>query len=211
MFTYCGNNPVNCQDPSGQLFGSAIRFVSRIIKTAVKEIYRIVNYTHNSKVDSNPSTSTHNRLINDQNGTTGNSFKYGNYSASWNGCETIAVHNAKVLNGIDSTLSNTMNDFQDAGAMIGFGALGSNPYAIGRVLDNEGIGYSRVGLDDITQEGTYIISFWNDNAPCNGLHTVAVSYDGANYTTYNLYGRGNTSTKSPYIYANNYICGYYLR
>ena len=62
----------------------------------------------------------------------------------------------------------------------------------------------------MTKQGVYIISFWNDNAPWNGLHTVAVSYDGTTYTTYNLNGNGSESFVSPEFYARLYICGYYL-
>ena len=213
LFAYCGNNPVNRCDPSGHFWITAL-IVTAIVATVAAIGYKHVskrNSERNSEVDSNPETSTNNKIVNDQNGATGNNFEYGLHKSSWNGCETIAVHNAKVSKGIDSSLSETMADFQSVGAMIGYGALGSNPYQIGSVLSKEGIDYSRVGLDDMTESGTYIISFWNDNAPWNGLHTVAVDFDGTTYTTYNLNGNGNTSKIAPSIYANNFICGYYLR
>lgn len=213
MFAYCFNNPINMNDPSGdwpELIGNALRCGIAMIKALYYNTLKNNNVS-NSKVDSDSSTTTKNKIINDQKGATGTNFKYGIYSASWNACETIAVHNAKVLNGIDSSLSETMNDFQSVGAMIGDGYFGSNPYAIGRVLRKEGIAYSRVGINDMTQSGTYIISFWNDNTPWNGLHTVAISYDGSVYTAYNLYGLGDQSDILLVDYAKQYICGYYLR
>ena len=88
--------------------------------------------------------------------------------------------------------------------------MGSDPLKIGAVLWERGMPYSCVSLNEMTQEGVYIISYWNDGAPWNGLHTVAVNYDGKGYTTYNLWGNGSTSDRSPMEYANAYICGYYL-
>ena len=155
-------------------------------------------------------TSTRNRLINDQNGTTGQTFTYGACYAQKNACKTIAVHNAKVLLGMDSTLSDTMAAFQDANAMMAFGYLGSDPLRIGTVLRNEGIQYTRIRLDEMDKPGTYIISFWNDKPLTEGLHTVAVSYDGSQYTTYNKKGYGDLYFKEPSTYASRFICGYYL-
>ena len=177
----------------------------------VRKFYQNIakrNSAHNSNVDSNPSTTTESKILNDQNGATGTNFEYGLHSASWNACEAIAVHNAKVLKGMNSSLSETITDFHNAGAMIGDGFFGSNPYAIGRVLSREGIAYSRVGIDNMHQEGIYVISFWNEGAPWNGLHTVAVRYDGLEYTAYNLNGRARSILLT--TYSTRYICGYYL-
>ena len=87
--------------------------------------------------------------------------------------------------------------------MSPFGVFGSDPLAIGSVLRNEGISYTRVRLDEMDKPGTYIISFWNTPQ----IHTVAVSYDGGSYTTYNFKGYEEVP---PSNYASRYICGYYL-
>ncbi len=169
------------------------------------------NFAHNSIADSDPSSSTHNRLVNDQNGATGSLFEYGAFHASWNACEAIAVHNAKVLNGLESSLSDAIKAFQSAGAMLLRGALGSNPYAIGRVLKNEGLECERVRLSEITNKGTYIISFWNSKAPWRGLHTVALSGNGRTLTAYNLRGDGKSCPIALSDYARHYICGYRIK
>ena len=39
--------------------------------------------------------------------------------------------------------------------------------------------HTRIRLDEMDKPGTYIISFWNDKPLANGLHTVAVSYNGS--------------------------------
>ena len=170
-----------------------------------------MNYVRNTQVDKNKTTTTQNKLINDQNNKSGigGNFRYGFYPASHNACETIAVHNAKVLKGINSNLSSTMLEFQMSNAMIEpTGYFGSNPYSIGRVLSNSGISYSRVGLNEMTESGTYIISYWNGTPCMSSLHTVAVEYNGISYFTYNY--KGGVSYKDPSEYASNYICGYYL-
>lgn len=91
--------------------------------------------------------------------------------------------------------------------MTPLGIFGSDPLAIGSVLRNEGISYTRVRLDEMDKPGTYIISSWNDKPLKNGLHTVAVSYNGSSYTTYNI---GDDKYSPPSAYAQDYICGYYL-
>lgn len=193
-------------------------FVIAVIAVAVLALLAILGYLciakcnrrRNEAVDRDPSTTTRARLINDQYDATGRQFVYGFHAARKNACETIAVHNAKVLLGRESTLSRTMADFQAAGAMIGYGLFGSSPRAIGRVLRRGGIAYERVSLADMTRRGVYIISFWNDRAPWGGLHTVAVRYDGVRYTTYNLKGRGEVTSLPPSVYARHFICGYFL-
>ena len=170
----------------------------------------LANSRHNGKADANPKTATRGRLINDQNGITGHGFRYGLFAASLNSCEAIAVHNAKIMKGLDSCLSQTMLDFQQARTMVLLGAWGSNPYAIGRLLKKEGVACRRVGLAELNRPGRYIISFWNKNKPWHGLHTVALSYNGKTYTTYNLKGRGAVSSQNPHEYASDYICGYGL-
>ena len=211
MFAYCQNNPIMLSDPNGNISIFSVIAVAAALTKVVKLVLKESNKKNNSKVDANPDTTTKGKIINDQNGKTGDNFRYGAYPASHNACEAIAVHNAKVLMGDDSsTLSETIYDFQSSGAMIGFGGLGSNPLAIGRVLNKEGIKYSRVGLNDMTEQGVYIMSFWNENPPWNGLHTVAVSYNGINYIAYNLNGNNIEYNISLSDYSKRFICGYYL-
>jgi len=168
------------------------------------------NLEVNAAVDRDPHTTTIATIVNDQNGVTGRLFVYGAYPARHNACEAIAVHNAKLLKGVPSSLSQTINDFQCGHAMIGRGFLGSNVLAIGRILSASGLSWRRVGLRDLADKGLYIISFWNGRIPWDGIHTVTVRHDGQGYTTYNLAGDGRVSQRSPVDYAKSYICGYRL-
>lgn len=216
MFAYCGNNPVSRKDPSGQFWLFSLIATTIITITTVA----VVGYNHvskrnskrNSKVDENPETTTKNKIITDQDGATGQNFEYGLYPAQHNACETIALHNAKVLKGIDSSLSETMSDFQSSGAMIGYGYFGSDPTAIGLVLDKEGIDYCKMSSpQDMTMYGTYIMSYWNGKPWRSSLHTIAFSYTSQECIAYNLWCNGQeTSDFDPSMYSDNYICGYYL-
>lgn len=169
------------------------------------------NYIKNAKADRDPEITTHNRIVNDQNEARGRSFRYGLYPAKHNACEAIAVHNAKVLLGIDSSLSETIKLLQASHAMIGCGLFGSDPFTIGRVLKSEGIDYTEVGSDELTRAGVYIISYWTGKPFFSALHTVAVSYDGKRYTTYNKSGHGTPYYDPPSDYSAHFICAYYLK
>ena len=170
-----------------------------------------LNYVSNARAELDPALSTEGRIVNDQNGARGRAFRYGLYPASHNACEVIAVHNAKLLLGLASSLPDTVMSFQSSFAMIGFGLIGSDVFAIGRVLRHEGIGHTRIGADGITRQGTYVISYWTGRPILSTLHTVAVSYDGERCTTYNRSGHGATSHMPPSDYAAHFVCGYYLK
>ena len=209
MFAYCGNDPVNRSDPSGEWWWVVAAVVAVVI-VVKNEWYAKKNYKHNSQVDKFALTTTKNTIINDQQKDTGKNFEYGNYPASHNSCEAIAIHNAKVEKGIESTLSETIRDCQTAGAMPIEGYFGTNPFEIGTDLDRSGLSYSRVGINEMDKKGVYIMSYWNEWAPFNGLHTVAIKYDGSQYAAYNLLGDGQVYPITPSDYSFKFICGYYL-
>ena len=113
------------------------------IRRRKKRLLAERNFEINSKCDADPATSSADRIVCDQNGARGNSFVYGKYPAHHNACEAIAVHNAKVLLKIPSTLSETIARFQTLHVMIFMGFFGSNVFKIGRVLKSYGIKYKR--------------------------------------------------------------------
>ena len=159
-----------------------------------KSVLALVNYKKNSKVDKGEN-STRNRLINDQLSgdgkklTTGDLFKYGFYNLSHNGCEAIAVHNAKVLANYDSTLSDTIFDFETSNAEVGYGALGSDPRLIGLVLLREKVDFDAIkSIDGIGKNGTYIISYWEEEGKI--IHTITYK-DGV---FYNLRCNGSSTS-----------------
>lgn len=108
--------------------------------------------------------------------------------------------------GQNSSLSQTIYEFQCLGLMIGDGGWGSDVTGIGAAMEIRGYKAYSVGLNELNKPGVYIISFWNENPPVNGLHTVAVSYNGDNYSTYNLKGRGEVDNRNP----NEYVGDRYI-
>lgn len=109
-----------------------------------------------------------------------------------------------------------MYDFITIGALVSnplkplvYGGGGTNPYSIGLMLDNYGIRYKSVGLDEMTDEGVYIMSYWVGNVT-EGIHTIALQLKNGQYTAYNEEGRGKTSLFDPQAYGgNNFVCCYY--
>ena len=210
MYAYCGNNPVMYVDYSGE--GIATYLSKFLISRWDFWTYVVseINYNHNKKNETDPINTTKGQIINDQEGDRISNFRFGLASATGTSCEAIAIHNIKTFLGIDSTLSDTIRDCKDEGIMLLGGILGSRPSGIGKVLRRSMLNYKRVSLDRMNTQGYYIISFWVRGNVFNGLHTVAVYFDGNTYTTYNLKGDGEISNKHPSEYAYSYICGYYI-
>lgn len=180
------------------------------IRSSRRRALAAANYENNSRRDADPETTTLGRTVNDQNGMTGRTFLYGDYPARHNACEAIAVHNARVLTGERSRLSDVIVRFQASGAMIRRGYFGSNVFKIGRVLKSYGVKYKRLFRRKFDRPGVYIVSFWNEKPLKNGIHTVAFTFDGEKYTTYNLHGGGKASDEAPGVYAKHFIVGYYI-
>ena len=187
MFAYCGNNPVMRADESGQgwfkkLVKDAVAIVTVAFVTAVNAMVtnsntnkaiKESNYKNNMAAENNPdAVSTRNQLIKSQSATGfADHYEYGLQSAKENGCEVIAVHNVKVTLGIDSTFGDTALQFQSVGGMWLYGFLGSTPQSIGMVLKMNGIDYSMVSANEITDSGTYVVVYWS-SAP--KIHTAMI-------------------------------------
>jgi len=212
MFAYCNNSPVSCIDSEGtQAVQNTMRMSNdgggTFTCNGSPKRKGSTSY-HNAMADGCSSTTTRNRIINDQNGTTGYAFRFGRYLAKDKACEAIAVHNVKVLKGMDSTLSETIDAFMSCGAIWLGGLLGSNQYEIGKVLDYYNISYSKTAINYMVEEGTYIVSYVNEKA-YTGIHTIAVTYDGQGYTAYNYY----ENDKGPFYpseFITRSICVYYV-
>ena len=202
LYAYCDNNPVMRVDYGGEFWGLAIAIITAVVLIVHNELQKS-NLAVNSALDADSTTTTKDKIIEHQ--PTMSNFQYGLYGADHNGCEIIAVHNARLLMGLESSFSKTADAFHNNWAMLGIsGFFGSNPYAIGRVLDSYGMNYTRVKANEITKHGVYIVSFFNSNSLM--IHTIAVEYNDNGYTPYNNYG----VEFDPFSLGRRYICGYYL-
>lgn len=89
------------------------------------------------------------------------------------------------------------------------GLWGASPNDVRTYFDEKGISYVGSFFIPVLQEtvqtqgrGVLIISFWN-RPMTDGIHTIAINYDGHNYTGYNYYT--NTSTPQPYTSINEFL------
>ncbi len=218
MFTYCGNNPIVYTDQSGCFFVTIIGFVVTVAATITitkmtKEALKKSNQVNNARIDNDKSTTTHNIIINNQKKAPITDFNYGVRPANKNGCEAIAIHNAKVLEGVDSTLTDTFADIQDHNGMWLFGIFGTYPHIADDVIEDSGLNCTLVNLSEMTAPGTYIISYWNEPIR-DGIHTVAISYNGYEYTVYNTCKNcrdGEFATCDTLDeFKKGFICGYHI-
>lgn len=89
----------------------------------------------------------------------------------------------------DSTLSDTIFDFETSNAEVGYGALGSDPRLIGLVLLREKVDFDAIkSIDGIGKNGTYIISYWEEEGKI--IHTITYK-DGV---FYNLRCNGSSTS-----------------
>lgn len=123
------------------------------------------------------------------------------------GADYIAVHKARCLMDLETSLSEVIKAFYKNNAMLipkTNGALGSDPRKIGSVLEYYGMSYEMVEQNGWTRSGLYIVSYWTKDS-IHQIHTIAVKYIGSRYIPYNS---GSFST--PDALGSLYICGYYL-
>ena len=233
-YAYCDNDPVNYVDYSGL---SAIKWIGNLYLKAryigiLRQRDNLPLYKQNHIKSIAQEQLEYNRehkpeahykfdYINGQKLRDVMTYMYGSHNASYNACEAIAVYNALHYLGRDKYLEDIMYDFYTMGAletdMIHFqewtktGGWGTNPFAIGLLLSDYGIGYKSVGLEGMTDAGMYIMSYWSGKIT-RGIHTVALYYDGKVYKAYNLTGKGDQSQEfDPQMYfGENFICAYYL-
>lgn len=168
-----------------------------------KELVR-ENYRLNALADECKETTTENRLVTDQNGATGRAFVMGKYPAKHNACEAISLHNAKVLLGLPSRLSDAIDAMFKNGVVGGKGFFGVLPWRLGKVFEAEGLAYRKVKFDELSQNGIFVVSFWNKKPLKNGLHTVAAETKDGATTLFNYAGK----TKLDEEMKKRYICGY---
>lgn len=147
------------------------------------------NYLRNKKLDDDPRTSTANKLVSDQCGATGRRFRYGRFGADYNACEVIALHNARILMGGGSSLSEAFKTVQLRGGMFCGGKWGTKLSRIGKIARSSfGLKAQAVRrIEKIDRDGVYILSFWNcERDVLQGLHTVALRRENGTCLVYNL-------------------------
>ena len=209
MFAYCGNDPVNCYDPSGH--------------------YNLnVNLM---ETDSGWSTGGTNPsaypigTINGQGRDYYNNIPFGLSTIGNSGCATIATYNAMWLSGRTSTLRSVIEYYEGHFSPRWFGVT---PREVARFLDDHNITYSNVRSFDeastkLRNGGVAIITFWNaaviPGTPiinmAEGAHTVAVTATASgSIRVYNAHNKDESCREygcwEDYIGTGVFMSGYYI-
>lgn len=186
----CANMLIPCYRCGVQLWEASFSRIKRRIRRRDVRVME-ENYLNNRRFDDDPRTSTKNRIINDQSGATGHSFRYGDFGADYNACEVIAIHNALVLMSCESALSEAIKTVQQHRGMFCRGKWGTKLSRIGKIAKSEYGLTARVvrKIEKIDRDGVYIMSFWNcERDVLRGLHTVALRRENGVFCVYNLTG-----------------------
>jgi len=140
-------------------------------------------------------------------------FKFGNSNAAHAGCEIIAVLNACELCrnmmdrdgsfdrafGKDSDMllldkirgdrilfSDMIYRAETGGYLLRFGKWGTNPMWLPEFASVYGIKLEKIKKEVPSEEGIYILSFWNDKRVKSGVHTACIQIIGDTAVAYNL-------------------------
>ena len=217
MFVYCGNDPINRIDEVGtgwikkaakKIFGTISTSILKHAKADDSKILGFFNFCNNAWADIAGTTTTWNTMIeNQKDPSIAKNYDYGLANAGHNGCEIIAIHNAKVALGVNSSFAITARDVQKVGGMFAWGMLGSIPGRIGKALAKSGLKYQSVAVNEMYKQGIYIISYWTDK---NSIHTIMIEYDGKKYTPHNYWNKPIPIDTLIPDWVSGYICGYYV-
>ncbi len=117
---------------------------------AFRTVIMLLNRRTNIKADR---MLRRNGLIGDQHGATGRAYMFGVAKARGTSCEAIAIYNALKLTGKEVPLSRVITRILLLCGDMAFGLLGTDPFAIGRVLRSFGADCRRSREEETESEG----------------------------------------------------------
>lgn len=172
-----------------------------------------INRKKNIKIESA------NGLINGQGLGYVSEMRYGLFPMSYNGCEMIAIYNLLFLEGrCGCTLSDICYQMYKPSCVL-CGLFGSDVYVLDRFFNRHGMPVlkttCRERFFEMLEHSRYgIISFWNDNNPLKGVHTVAIERTENGYRIYNRSNRRDTpaeyNTIDEVVSHRRFMVGYCL-
>ncbi|MDR3262858.1 MAG: hypothetical protein LBT30_00935 [Clostridiales bacterium] len=144
-------------------------------------------------------------------------WKFGLTSFDGVGCEVVSVYNIMLMIDRPRPLAEIIYDFEKNGSEMFLGFGGSNPLRLGRYFDGQEIRYAKYfsmkSLQDAANaydDCNIIISYWNNNPPWNGLHTIAVKKTDELYCAYNKYSVILTGSSLKDFSTDYFIIGYII-
>ena len=142
-------------------------------------------------------------------------LRCGRYSASYNGCASIALFNALFLRNCFQPLPSLIRQLECSGCLSFSGRFGTNPYRLNRVLESLPVKSVRFKKLDALEAAlvpgdTAIIVIWNDRQDLRkGAHFFTVQRQQEGYTVYNRLAEiSDTLSLSSIIGNGNFITGY---
>lgn len=189
----------------------ATKFATKVGEKTFMDIYRKLIRKNNKAND------IKNEVINDQSSENVRlkNIHYGYFSMVNNGCEIIAINNALVLSGKDSSIADLVDKFvsKDSYFLINHfflkGLFGAQPKAMGDALNMVGLKNKKAELNDVNKKGIYIVSYWDGTSIFDPIHTIAVRNDGkGNIAAYNNSSYGVTTRFDVSKYKNTFISGF---
>lgn len=123
------------------------------------------------------------KMINGQALGTVSKMRYGLCRMSFNGCETIAVHNALIYAGKARPLPEIARYMERFRLLLG--VFGCSPYKIGRALSHFGADYERA--ESAGNAEAFIITFWTKIPFLSSIHTVFCVRTDKGIKVYNRY------------------------
>ena len=146
-------------------------------------------------------------------------MRYGLFPMSYNGCEMIAIYNLLILEGRHgNSLTDICSEMYKT-ACVFSGLLGSNVYVLDKYFTRHGMPVlktlSRDRFFEYLGNCKYgIISFWNDNNPFKGVHTVCIEKTDNGYRIYNRSNRrcspADYTTADEAVSRHRFMAGYCL-
>jgi hypothetical protein len=131
------------------------------------------------------------KLIRQQNTGEIEAFHYGECSAKHSGCAPISIYNALTLLGKDPSFAKVISQAEGRAGLALKGKAGTNPYGIGKVLDEYGLKYSRYSslseLESRMKVGDVaVMAVWNNREDIRGgAHFFAIDRKEDGYHGYN--------------------------
>lgn len=153
--------------------------------------------------------------VHDQNDPSVQLLRCGRYSASYNGCASIALFNALILKNCFQPLPVLIRQLECSGCLSFSGRFGTNPYRLNRVLENLPVRSVRFKKLDALEAALVpgdaaIIVIWNDRQDLRkGAHFFTVQRQSEGYTVYNRLAEvSDTLSLSSIIGTGSFITGY---
>lgn len=148
-------------------------------------------------------------------------ISFGETNVGKSGCEAVAIYNALIIRNKQRRLCDIIRDLQDAQTLVNRGKWGTNPFQLGRILEEYGL--SQEAMETIAEAeekmnpgDLLLVTVWNHSRrPLQGIHGYVIEMRGpGEYVVFNRVYRDRPEKKTTLrdaIGEGSYIVGYLIR